>query len=75
MGRTRRTFSAQQKTQIALEALRERQTLSEIAPGHGGKSLMYTPPRLQPGKSRSWMACRRSSNKPDSRTPSSKKRK
>jgi transposase-like protein len=31
MGRTRRTFSAQQKTQIALEALRERQTLSEIA--------------------------------------------
>jgi transposase-like protein len=31
MGRTRRTFSAQQKTQIAVEALRERQTLSEIA--------------------------------------------
>lgn len=31
MGRPRRTFSAQQKTQIALEALRERHTLSELA--------------------------------------------
>lgn len=34
MGRTRRTFSAQQKSQIALEALRERKTLSEIAQQH-----------------------------------------
>lgn len=34
MGCARRTFSAQQKTQIALEALRERQTLSEIAQKH-----------------------------------------
>lgn len=34
MGRTRRTFSAQQKTQIALEAIRERNTLSEIAQKH-----------------------------------------
>lgn len=31
MGRIRRTFSAQQKAKIALEALRERETLSEIA--------------------------------------------
>lgn len=31
MGHTRRTFSANQKTQIALEAIRERLTLSEIA--------------------------------------------
>jgi transposase-like protein len=34
MGRTRRTFSAQQKSQIALEAIRERKTLSEIAQQH-----------------------------------------
>lgn len=34
MGRTRRTFSAQQKCQIALEAIRERKTLSEIAQQH-----------------------------------------
>lgn len=31
MGRIRRTFSAQQKAKIALEALRERETLSQIA--------------------------------------------
>ncbi len=34
MGRPRRTFSAEQKSQIALEALRERQSLSEIAQKH-----------------------------------------
>lgn len=34
MGRIRRTFSAQQKSQIALEAIRERKTLSEIAQQH-----------------------------------------
>ena len=34
MGRTRRTFSAQQKNHIALEAIRERKTLSEIAQQH-----------------------------------------
>ena len=31
MGKKRRTFSGREKAQIALEALRERQTLSEIA--------------------------------------------
>jgi transposase len=34
MGRPRRTFSAEQKSQISLEALRERQSLSEIAQKH-----------------------------------------
>jgi transposase-like protein len=32
MGKKRRTFSGREKFQIALEALREKQTLSEIAP-------------------------------------------
>lgn len=34
MGRKRRTFSAEQKSVIALEALREHQTLSELAQKH-----------------------------------------
>lgn len=34
MGRKRRTFSAQQKGKIALEAIQERNTLSEIAQKH-----------------------------------------
>ncbi|MBO0952632.1 transposase [Fibrella sp. HMF5405] len=34
MGRAHRTFSTQQKSQIALEAIRERKTLSEIAQQH-----------------------------------------
>jgi transposase-like protein len=34
MGKKRRTFSGREKAQIALEALRERQTLSEIAQKH-----------------------------------------
>jgi transposase-like protein len=34
MSRPRRTFSAEQKSKIALEALRERHSLSEIAQKH-----------------------------------------
>lgn len=34
MGKKRRTFSAEQKSFIALEALREHQTLSELAQKH-----------------------------------------
>jgi transposase-like protein len=34
MGKKRRTFSGKEKAAIALEALRERQTLSEIAQKH-----------------------------------------
>jgi len=51
MGKKRKTFSGKEKATIALEALRERQTLSEIAQKyevHPTQVSVYTSPNLQP---------------------------
>ncbi len=59
MGRKRRTFSAQQNARIAIEAIQERSTLSEIAQKYEVHPSQVTLASAGPiGKSRHWRECR-----------------
>ena len=59
MTRKRKTHSAQFKSKVALEAVRERQTVNELA-----HKFSVHPSQATPGRSSCWRGCPRSSGPP-----------